>query len=199
MSTKEPPRIVQAIAITASTGGTEALKRLLSELPDDMPPILLVQHMTTGFSKHFALHLAEVCAMRVREATDGERVWQGTIYLAPGDFHMEVVGSGRIKYVKLHKGEFVHGVRPAADPLFASMARAYRDQAIGVVLTGMGRDGTAGLLEMRAAGSYVFAQSEATCVVYGMPRSAVESGAVDCVADLADLAALLRRRSGISL
>ena len=166
------------LALAASTGGTEALKAVLSELPPNLPGTVIVQHMPPIFTRTFAESLNRLCPFEVREAKDGDRVLPGLALLAPGNFHMELTRSGAFYYVKLHQAPELHGVRPAADYLLKSVAEAAGRNAIGVVLTGMGRDGATGLLAMRNAGAATFAQDEATSVVYGMPKIAVEIGAV---------------------
>jgi two-component system chemotaxis response regulator CheB len=172
------------IAIASSTGGTEALKVLLAPLPLDTPGIVVVQHMPPVFTKTYAGHLNQVTELDVREAVDGERVMSGTVLIAPGDFHMEIEKRGGYYYTKLHKEPVMHGVRPAADYLMRSVAKYVGPNALGVVLTGMGKDGAAGLKAMRDAGSYNIAQDEASCVVYGMPKAAADAGAIDKTLDL---------------
>lgn len=178
----------QILAIAASTGGTEALKVLLSELPPDIPGTLIVQHMPPVFTRTFAANLNRICSFEVKEAEEGDRVKPGLVLIAPGNFHMELTRSGAYYYVKLNQDAPQHGVRPAADVLMRSVARYAGKNAIGVVLTGMGRDGALGLLEMHRAGAYNIAQDEATSVVYGMPKMALESGAIDKVLPLIDIA-----------
>jgi two-component system chemotaxis response regulator CheB len=174
----------QVIAIAASTGGTEALREVLSALPAGLPPIVIVQHMPAVFSRSFAQHLERVCHYPVREAKDGERLAVGTAMIAPGDFHLELAGIAPTPAIRLHQGPKLHGLRPAADYLFRSVARIFGERALGVILTGMGRDGAEGLVEMRRAGAFTIGQSEATCVVYGMPKAAFEAGALSRVLDL---------------
>lgn len=178
----------QVLAIASSTGGTEALKNILPHLPSDLPGTVIVQHMPPVFTRTFADALAAMCPFEVREAQDGDDVLPGRVLLAPGNFHMEIVRSGGYYRVKLHQEPHLHGVRPAADYLMKSVARYAGSNAIGVVLTGMGRDGAAGLLEMKKAGAYTIAQDEASCVVYGMPKEAVDAGAVDRVLSLGSIA-----------
>lgn len=182
----------QILAIAASTGGTQALKALLSQMPSDIPGTVVVQHMPPGFTRTFAESLARLCAFEVREATNGDRVMPGRVLIAPGNFHMRLSRSGACYHVALDQEPTLHGVRPAADPLFHSVARTAGRNAVGVVLTGMGKDGAEGLLAMHAAGARTFAQDERSCVVFGMPKEAIERGAVDEVADLAALPALLQ-------
>jgi two-component system chemotaxis response regulator CheB len=189
----EVPPAPQVIAIAGSTGGTEALREVLSALPAGLPPIVAVQHMPAAFSRSFAQYLERLCSYPVREAKDGERLAPGTALLAPGDFHLELVGAAPTPTIRLHQGPRLHGVRPAADFLFRSVARIFGERAVGVILTGMGRDGAEGLLEMRGAGAFTIGQSEATCVVYGMPKAAFEAGAVSRVLDLEDIASAIRQ------
>lgn len=174
----------QILAIASSTGGTEALKVLLSGLPADIPGTVIVQHMPAVFTKTYADHLNKMFPFEVKEAEDGDRVLPGRVLIAPGDFHMEIVRSGGYYNVKLHQQPAMHGVRPAADYLLRSVAHYAGSNAIGIVLTGMGKDGAQGLLEMKKAGSFNMAQNEDTCVVYGMPKVAIDIGAIDKVLPL---------------
>jgi len=178
----------QIIAIASSTGGTEALKRVLPALPPDLPGTVIVQHMPPVFTRTYAQHLQEICPFEVKEAVHGDRVIPGRVLLAPGDHHMEIVRSGGYYSVVLHQQPHLHGVRPAADFLLKSVARDAGANAVGVVLTGMGKDGAEGLLAMRSAGALTIAQDEASCVVYGMPKVAFEIGAVERVLPLSDIA-----------
>jgi two-component system chemotaxis response regulator CheB len=166
------------IAIGASTGGVEALFSLLGALPENCPPVLVVQHMPKGFTAGFAQHLGRTTRVRVVEATSGMKVEAGTVYIAPGgDTHMELAG-GAIPHIRLAGGDLVSGHRPSVDRLFHSVA-ASGARAVGVILTGMGADGAEGLLAMRKAGARTLGQNESSCVVYGMPRSAFRIGAVE--------------------
>ena len=176
--------VLDVIAIGSSTGGPEALRAVLTELPNDLPGIVIAQHMPKAFTKHFAERLDEVCALEVREATDGETIRPGLALLAPGDEHMIVQRGEGMDRVRLHQGEKVHHQRPAVDLLFHSVARSYGRRALGVILTGMGKDGAEGLLAMRKAGAATLGQDEKSCVVYGMPRVAAEAGAVEHVLGL---------------
>lgn len=178
----------QILAIGASTGGTEAIKTVLTALPDDIPGTVIVQHMPPVFTKTYAESLQKVCRFEVKEAEDGDRVHPGRALLAPGNFHMELVRNGAFYHVKLNQEPMLHRVRPAVDILFQSVARKAGANAIGVILTGMGRDGAQGLLEMKAAGSYNIAQDEASCVVFGMPREAIQAGAANIVLPLEKIA-----------
>lgn len=166
------------IAIGASTGGTEATLCVLQELPKDTPAIIVVQHMPEGFTSMYAERLNKICAMEVKEAEHGDEVKRGRAIIARGDYHMELVESfGKYK-IELRKGEKVSGHRPSVDVLFNSVARAARKNAVGIILTGMGRDGADGLLKMRQAGAYTIGQDQKTSVVYGMPMVAYDIGAV---------------------
>jgi len=174
----------QILAIASSTGGTEALKVVLPRLPADIPGTLVVQHMPPVFTKTFAEHLQALCPFEVKEAEDGDRVNPGRALIAPGNFHMELYRSGAYYYVKLHQEAQLHGVRPAADYMMWSVAKYAGANAVGVILTGMGADGADGLLKMKQAGSYNIAQDEASCVVFGMPKEAIERSAVEKILSL---------------
>jgi len=171
----------KVIAVAASTGGTEALKVFLQGFPPGAPGMLIVQHMPPVFTRSYAAFLKSLTAFDVREAQEGDRVESGTVLLAPGNFHMELVQSGPSCAVHLHQRDALHGVRPSADYLFKSVAKTMGSNATGVILTGMGRDGAEGLLEMKRAGAFTLAQDEETCVVFGMPKEAIAIGAVDQV------------------
>lgn len=176
------------IIVGASTGGTEAIKDFLVQLPATCPGILITQHMPEGFTKSFANRLNNLCKISVHEAQGGERVMPGHAYIAPGHSHMLLKRSGANYVTELNQGELVSRHRPSVDVLFRSAANCAGKNAIGVILTGMGRDGAAGMLEMHRAGAYTFAQDEASCVVYGMPKEAVALGAVDEIVPLRDMA-----------
>jgi two-component system chemotaxis response regulator CheB len=165
------------IAIGASTGGVEALITLLSQFPPNCPPTVISQHMPATFTRSFAARLNNLCAASVTEATDGAPMEVGQIYLAPGDFHLEVTGSSAYR-CRLSDAPKVNGHRPSVDVMFRSVVRTVGSRAIGVILTGMGRDGADGLLTLRQAGAETIGQDEQSCVVYGMPRVAFEIGAV---------------------
>jgi two-component system chemotaxis response regulator CheB len=174
----------QLIVIGASTGGTEAVKNVLTRLPAELPGICIVQHIPPVFSKTFAERLNECCALNVREAAHGDEVRPGTALIAPGDFHMVVEWDVTVYRVRLRQDPPIHFTRPAVDMLFNSAAHCAGRHAVGVLLTGMGRDGAQGMQQLKAAGAVNLAQNEATCVVYGMPRAAVELGVVDRVLPL---------------
>ncbi len=175
------------ILVGASTGGTEAIREFLEPMPADCPGILITQHMPPGFTRSFAQRLDQLCAMTVAEARHGERVLPGHAYIAPGDQHMRIARSGANYVIELDQSEPVNRHRPSVDVLFESAARVAGKNAVGVILTGMGRDGAAGLLALREAGARTFAQDEASCVVFGMPREAIAMGAVDEVVSLGNM------------
>jgi len=166
------------IAIGASTGGTEALKEVLTALPANMPPIVIVQHMPQYFTKSFAERLNSLCVLEVKEAENGDLATPGKVLLAPGNKHMVLKRSGASYYVEVKDGPLVHHQRPAVEILFQSVAKYAGTNAIGVILTGMGKDGAKGLLDMRDAGAYTIAQDEASCIVFGMPKEAIALGGV---------------------
>jgi two-component system chemotaxis response regulator CheB len=166
------------IAIGASTGGVEALKALLMQLPSDIPPVLITQHMPERFTEAFARRLDVECPMRVSEAKNNQNIERGHVYIAPGGHHLELARRGAVLYCSLNDNALVSGHRPSVDVLFSSVARTVGSKAIGVILTGMGRDGASGLLAMRQAGCQTFGQDENTSLIYGMPRVAFEIGAV---------------------
>lgn len=169
----------KVIAIGASTGGTEAIRQILTQLPSDVPGGVIVQHMPAGFTSMFAKSLNEQCAVAVKEAEPGDRVMRGRFLIAPGDFHMTVKRSGGIYVVEYNQNEKVCGHRPSVEVLFQSVAKYVGNNAVGVVLTGMGHDGADGLVSMRDAGARTIAQDEATSVVFGMPKVAFERGGTD--------------------
>jgi two-component system chemotaxis response regulator CheB len=166
------------VAIGSSTGGTEALREVLTALPADCPAVLVTQHMPPGFTRSFADRLNALCRMHVKEAEDGERILPGHVYVAPGGRHLSMARSGANYVVSVDDGPPVNRHKPSVEVLFRSVARHAGRNAIGVMLTGMGRDGAEAMKEMRDAGAHNIAQDEATCVVYGMPREAVAVGAV---------------------
>ncbi len=168
----------KVIAIGASTGGTEAIKKVITDLPPSSPGIVIVQHMPPGFTKTFAERLNETIMMQVKEAEHGDRIVTGRVLIAPGDFHMRVVRRGGQYLVELDQQEKVSGHRPSVDVLFNSVAQHVGSNAYGVILTGMGSDGAKGLKAMRDAGAKTIGQDELSCVVYGMPKVAYEMGGV---------------------
>ncbi len=182
------------ILLGASTGGTEALKNVLEELPNGLPPICVVQHIPAHFSTAFAGRLHQACQFPVHEAVDGERLHPGMAVVAPGGFHLTVKWNGNGYTACLNQESLVHYQRPAVDILFESaVASGAGSHAVAALLTGMGFDGARGMLALRNAGARTIAQSEATCVVFGMPREAIKLGAVQHIEDLSDIAAALVR------
>jgi two-component system, chemotaxis family, protein-glutamate methylesterase/glutaminase len=174
----------QLVVMGASTGGTEAIRRVLTQLPDGLPGICIVQHIPPVFSKAFAERLNGFCAMEVREAVQGDEVRPGLVLIAPGDFHMAVGWESGGYRVRLQQGPPVHHTRPAVDVLFNSAAACAGRNAVAVLLTGMGSDGALGMQKLKETGATTLAQDETTSVVYGMPRAAVELGVVDHVLPL---------------
>jgi Chemotaxis response regulator containing a CheY-like receiver domain and a methylesterase domain len=181
------------IALGASIGGTEILRAFLPTLSADAPGMVIVQHLPPFFAAKFAKRLAEICTVEVKEAAHGDRVTDGRVLLAPGDQHLAVHRDGAHYVVALHDREPVNGHRPSIDVLLESIARAVGPNAVGALLTGMGVDGVAGLLAMRQAGAHTMAQDEASSVVWGMPREAIERGAACEVVSLEGLGAALLR------
>ncbi|MGF6655076.1 two-component system chemotaxis response regulator CheB [Paraburkholderia youngii] len=175
------------VIVGASTGGTEAIREVLVPLPPDAPAVLIAQHMPPGFTKSFAQRLNGLCRITVKEAEHGERVLPGHAYIAPGHAHLLLARSGANYIAHLSDDPPVNRHRPSVDVLFRSAAQHAGKNAVGVILTGMGRDGAAGLLEMRKAGAYTLAQDEASCIVFGMPREAIALGAADEIASLPDM------------
>ena len=175
------------IAIGSSTGGTEALRQVLLPMPMTSPGIVIAQHMPPGFTRSFAERLDYLCQISVKEGEDGDRVLPGHAYIAPGDRHMELIRSGANYHIRLNQAPAVNRHRPSVDVLFRSVAKSAGKNAVGAILTGMGSDGAHGLLEMRKSGAHTLAQSEKTCVVFGMPREAIGLGAACEVTDLHDM------------
>jgi len=176
------------VFVGASTGGVEALMELLLGFPADCPPILITQHMPPRFTLSFANRLNGECAMTVVEAAHNQPVQPGHVYIAPGSHHLEIARSGGRLTCLIHDKEPVSGHRPSVNVLFRSAAQVVGRNAIGVILTGMGKDGAEGLLEMRQAGAVTFGQDEDTSLIYGMPRAAFEIGAVARQLPLAKIA-----------
>jgi len=190
------------IFIGASTGGTEATKELLINLPPDCPAVVITQHMPPGFTKSYAARLDGLCKIRVAEARDGERILPGHAYIAPGGFHLSVERSGANYIARVQDGEPVNRHKPSVEVLFKSAARVVGPNALGIMLTGMGADGAKAMKELRDAGSYNYVQDEASCVVFGMPREAINAGAAHEVLPLTQIAPKLierlRSTSGLS-
>jgi len=178
----------KVIAIGASTGGTEALKTVLTSMPPNSPGILVVQHMPAEFTTAFAERLNGLCQITVKEARNNNSVNPGTALIAPGNYHMVFRRSGARYYVEIKNGPMVHHQRPAVDVLFKSTAQSAGPNSIGVILTGMGSDGAEGLLDMKQAGARTIAQDERSCVVFGMPNQAIKLGAADKVVPLDQVA-----------
>lgn len=184
----------RVVAIGASTGGTEAIREVLRRLPADMPPVVIVQHMPQYFTRSFAERLDESCALEVKEAEDHELLRPGKALLAPGNSHMILRRSGASYFVEIKDGPLVFHQRPSVEVLFSSVAKYAGSNALGVILTGMGKDGAQGLLEMRNAGAWTIAQDERTSVVFGMPKEAVALGAVCEVLPLERIAGAMVQR-----
>ena len=182
------------IGLGASTGGTEATLEVLKRLPADIPGMVIVQHMPTGFTQMYAERLNRLCQMEVREAKNGDEIRRGLALLAPADFQMRVVRSGGRYTVSCASGEKVSGHRPSVDALFFSMAEQVKCRMVGIIMTGMGRDGAEGLLQMRKAGAYTIGQDKESSVVYGMPMVAQNIGAVKIQASCENIASVLLRQ-----
>lgn len=201
LSYRNPLTTTQKIvAIGSSTGGTEALKDVLTKLPANSPSIIITQHMPANFTKPFADRLNSICNIEVKEAQNGDYLGVGQAFIAPGDKHMALRKSGARYYLEIGGGDKVSGHRPSVDVMFGSVAKSAGANAIGVILTGMGSDGAKGLLKMKQAGSITLGQDERSCVVYGMPKVAWEIGAVDKQVDIDNMAeAILREVEKIAV
>jgi len=185
------------VMIGASTGGTEAIRQVLEPLPPNSPAIMITQHMPAGFTRSFVQRLDNLCAVQVHEAEDGQRVLPGHVYLAPGGVaHMKLARSGANYIVQLDYSEPVNRHRPSVDVLFHSAAEVAGRNAVGVLLTGMGKDGAQGMLAMKNAGAITFAQDEASCVVFGMPREALHIGAADEAVPLSEISERILASAG---
>lgn len=182
---------IKLIAIGASTGGVTAIGELLQYISPSTPPVVIAQHMPPGFTKRFAARLAQASHQDIAEAQSGEPLTCGMVRIAPGDQHLRVIDDGGRLSCLLENSQPISGHRPSVDVLFHSVAVALGRRAVGVILTGMGSDGALGLSKMKQAGAKTYAQSERTCVVYGMPKAAVKLGAVHDVLDISDLAKLM--------
>jgi two-component system chemotaxis response regulator CheB len=190
----------KVIALGASTGGVQALTEVISHLPAMAPGVVVVQHMPARFTRSFAERLDGCCAIRVKEAEDGDSVMPGRVLLAPGGFHMRLRRSGARYYVEIADGPEVHHQKPSVNELFQSVAKYAGANAVGAVLTGMGADGAEGLLEMRKAGARTIAQDEATSIVFGMPMEALKCGAAESAVPIQEVAKVVLRlanQSGI--
>ena len=180
---------IDIIALGISTGGPNALREVFAKIDPKLPrPILVVQHMPAGFTKEFAASLNRICPLEVKEAEDGDLIHPGQIYIAPGDYHIKVEKSTLCNVIRLSKEDLRNGHRPSADVLFESVAKIYQNRALGVIMTGMGRDGAAQLAEMRKQGAWTLGQDEKSSIVYGMPRAAFELGAVQKQVSLENMA-----------
>jgi len=192
----------KVVFVGASTGGTEATKEVLMSLPPDFPAVMITQHMPPGFTRSYAARLDGLCRIRVAEARDGERVLPGHAYIAPGGLHLSVERSGANYIARVQEGEPVNRHKPSVEVLFKSAARIVGQNALGIMLTGMGADGAKAMKEMRDAGSYNLVQDEASCVVFGMPREAINAGAAHEVLPLGQISTKLierlRSTSGLS-
>jgi two-component system, chemotaxis family, protein-glutamate methylesterase/glutaminase len=206
---KAPPASIgrlsteKLIFIGASTGGTEATREVLMNLPPDSPGVVITQHMPPGFTRSYANRLDGLCKIRVKEAVDGERILPGHAYIAPGGLHLSVERSGANYIARVTDGEPVNRHKPSVEVLFESAARVVGQNALGIMLTGMGADGARAMRTMKDAGSYNVCQDEATCVVFGMPREAIAHGAANEVLPLGKIAThvieRLRSTAGLSM
>jgi two-component system chemotaxis response regulator CheB len=179
------------IVLGASTGGTEAIRSFLKKLPEKMPGIAIVQHMPEGFTNSFANSLNNICNLEVKEAENGDKLYQGRVLIAPGNHHMLLKRIGKEYFVEVKEGPLVNRHRPSVDVLFRSAARYAGNNATGILLTGMGNDGAKGLLELKDMGAKTIAQNEETSVVYGMPKEAAKLGAADYILGLPEIAPFL--------
>lgn len=190
---KSRPNAVRALVIGASTGGPRALLQVMKDLPEGITvPIFIVQHMPKGFTASFAQRMDSVSPVKVVEAYDGMLVEGGKAYVAPGDYHMTV----KNRRIQLSQADKIHGVRPSVDPLFLSASENYGSRLVGVVLTGMGKDGTEGLKKIKTEGGYTFAQDKASSLVFGMPGNAIQNQVIDEVVNLEELTDALTQLLG---
>jgi len=178
----------KVVVIGSSTGGTKALEKVLMSMPRNCPPVVVVQHMPESFTKSFADRLNELCECEVKEAADGDSVIPGRVIIARGNYHTLLKRSGAKYYIQVKSGPLVSRHRPSVDVLFKSAARFAGANVVGVILTGMGRDGAAGMRLMSDGGAKNIAQDEKTCVVFGMPKEAIDAGGVDYVLPLENIA-----------
>jgi two-component system chemotaxis response regulator CheB len=181
--------LLGVIAIGASTGGTEALKEVLARLPSNSPPVVIVQHMPEMFTRMFASSLNNICALKVTEAVNGERLQAGHAYIAPGNWHVSIKKTSSHLQFRTTQEDPVNRHRPSVDVLFQSVAAQVGPHAVGALLTGMGRDGAEGMGALKRAGAFTIAQDRDSCVVFGMPRVAIEAGHVDRVSPIEEIAA----------
>ncbi|MBB5218606.1 MAG: chemotaxis response regulator protein-glutamate methylesterase [Treponema sp.] len=188
------PGPIDIVAIGISTGGPNALREVLAKIDPKFPkPILIVQHMPAGFTKEFASSLDRICPLNVKEAEDGDLIHPGQVYVAPGDYHIKVEKSTLCNVIRLSQEPQRNGHRPSADVLFESVAKMYKNRALGVIMTGMGKDGAVELAEMRKQGAWTLGQDEKSAIVYGMPRAAFELGAVQKQVSLEDMASEMNK------
>ncbi len=188
------PGPIEIVALGISTGGPNALREVFAAIdPKFSKPILVVQHMPAGFTKEFAASLDRICPLAVKEAEDGDNIHPGQIYIAPGDYHIAVEKSTLCNVIRLNQQDPRNGHRPSADVLFESVAKIYKNRALGIIMTGMGRDGAAQLAEMRRQGAWTLGQDEDSSIVYGMPRVAWELGAVQKQVSLENMASEMSR------
>ena len=174
----------KVIVLGSSTGGTEAIRVLLRTMPEDMPGIAIVQHMPEGFTRSFSNSLNQISKLEVKEAENGDKLYRGRVLIAPGNRHMLLKRVGKEYFVEIKEGPLVNRHRPSVDVLFRSAARYAGNNALGVILTGMGNDGAKGLQELHDTGAHTIAQDEQSCVVFGMPKEAIELGAADDIVPL---------------
>ncbi len=186
-----PSTSKKIIAIGTSTGGPASLAEIMPHFPVDTPPMLIVQHMPADFTARFADRLNDISAIRVKEASAGDKLEPGLALLAPGDYHMTVGKDGK---VHMNKNPKIHGVRPAVDPMMTTASEVYKSKMVGVIMTGMGRDGATGIEVIKANNGATIAQDEASCVVYGMPQEAYKTGCVDRVVPLSQIPAEILRK-----
>jgi len=184
------------IVLGASTGGTEAIRNFLKALPEKIPGIAIVQHMPEGFTKSFANSLNNICGLEVKEAENGDKLYQGRVLIAPGSKHMLLKRIGKEYTVEVKEGPLVNRHRPSVDVLFRSAARYAGNNATGILLTGMGNDGAKGLLELKESGAHTIAQDEASSIVFGMPKEAIKLGAAEKVLPLDRIASYILSRLG---
>ncbi len=193
LQSKNIPKMQKIIAIGASTGGVQTLEKLLTALPINIPPIVITQHMPAGFTKSLAERLDKICAISVKEAEDGDKLLHGRVLVAAGDKHMMIKQDGRSYHVEIKDGPKVNRHKPSVDVLFRSCANEAGVNAIGIILTGMGDDGARGLKEMFESGAKTYSQEEASCIVYGMPKVAVEIGASMAALSLEEIVEIIKK------
>lgn len=186
------------VAVGTSTGGPRALQQVIPKIPKDInAAIVIVQHMPAGFTKSLANRLDTLSHIKVKEGEDGEKLMRGCCYIAPGDFHMSVIQKNRDYIVRLDKNPPISGLRPAADILMESVSKLNNINKLGIILTGMGSDGAKGIVEMKKANSYIIAEDEKSCIVFGMPKSAINTGSVDLVLPLDKIGDEIINRVGV--